>query len=330
MKLANTDYGRDLLCIDKKPYPIVSMRKNLVKYYLGLWDGRDHYSSDVRVGVKWGNVIRSRWQDVQRALDQVNLRTLLALPRLALLPNGRLVPVPAGAAETTAFPDPGDPAAAAIDGVIYRHGVDETLATIRAGAGTTLAAVASALYVRMMASTTSPQYQQLQRMIALFDASGGIPDTDTIDSAIVSLWVRLHNAEPAKQNSLTGEASENSRLHLVASTPASNTTLVNADFSQLGATSFGSSARQVDIVVDAYNAITVNATGLLNISKTGVTKFGFKNGWDLNNTTAGITWVSGGDQGIMIGQADNAGTTQDPKLVIQHSAAVGGKFFALF
>ena len=80
VRLANTDYGRDLLCIDKYPYPVISMRKNMVQFDMSRDLGPGYILSDVRIGAKWGNVIRYRWLAVKKALDQMNLEILLALP----------------------------------------------------------------------------------------------------------------------------------------------------------------------------------------------------------------------------------------------------------
>ena len=62
LKMANTDYGRDLLHIENRPYIVTDFRKDHVKYYMGngksLWD--------FRTGCKWGNVIRGRWAEFKK------------------------------------------------------------------------------------------------------------------------------------------------------------------------------------------------------------------------------------------------------------------------
>lgn len=58
-----------------------------------------------------------------------------------------------------------------------------------------------------------------------------------------------------------------------------------------------------------------NATGISNVSKTGVSKFGLREGHDIvddppaNNT----------NNGVDVTLADQNGTTNDPKIVIEHS-----------
>ena len=107
----------------------------------------------------------------------------------------------------------------------------------------------------------------------------------------------------------------------MSSTPASNDNLVNADKSQVGTTDFGRSAQQDTLTAGAYNDITLNANGLTNISKTGISKFGGVFGFDFDNTTTGLTWASGVFQAVSTAFADTAGTTNDPKLVITYTPA---------
>ena len=204
-----------------------------------------------------------------------------------------------------------------VDGVLVRSAVDQTLADIRAGAGTSNDyASADIQIVRLQASTTSGQYKDLRRGILLFDTSG-LPDTATISEAILSFVAN------ASTDTLSGSASDNSAIVLVASTPASNIVLENADFSQVGTTDFGRSAKQGSLTIDSstYNNITLNASGISAISKTGITKFAMRYGWDFDNTATGLTWSSEGIQRISIATAE-AGTATTPKLVITYSTVV--------
>ena len=313
LKLANTDAGRDLLCIDKKPYPVVFMRKNVVRYYLGRQDGRDHYQSDVRIGAKWGNVIRYRWREVQRALDQVNLRELLALPKLVLLPNGRLVPAIAGGTVTTVYPDP-NPETATVDGWTVRDGTNLTWASIRDGAGniaTDTDTTQSAFY--HASGSAADTYNQLRRTAYLYDTSA-ITDTDTISDGVLSIF-----GNTGTQNNLTID----SVLNLVSVTLASNTAVTTADYAvaNWGATKFvtGGFAHS-SWSTTAYNDFTLNADGRANISLTGISKFGLRSESDIDNIAFGGPFNGSVDsfEGYF---ADQTGVTNDPKLVVTHAAA---------
>jgi len=186
---------------------------------------------------------------------------------------------------STFYPD-ANPETTTVDGGVLRGSVDQAFSDIRGGAGTGHTDSETDMMVNILASTTSNQYQELQRCILLFDTSA-IPDSATIISAKLYFYIR------AKTDGLSAGSSDNSKVICVASTPASNTDLVNADYAELGTTSFGESAKQDDLTESAFNSITLNATGLAAISTNGITKLGLRYKFDVDNTTTGITWASG-------------------------------------
>lgn len=213
-----------------------------------------------------------------------------------------------------------------LDGRTYRHGQNETFATIIAGAGTgaTYADVINPVG-EIGSSATTNQFNQVVRGMFLFDTSA-IPDADDIDSAVLSLYCS------SKSNLLSGESSSNSAIVLMVSTPASNSELVAGDHTQYGATEFGRTGIQSGISTVAYTDITLNTSGKANILKTGISKFGTKYGWDFDATSTGLTWTSNVLQGIYFYQSEQTGTASDPKLVVEHSAAAQGNsnFFKFF
>ena len=214
----------------------------------------------------------------------------------------------------TFYPDP-NVESTSVDGLVARSGIDEVMGTIRAGAGVeSYDDTGSNYFSLLQASATSNQFKFLSRGIYLFDTST-LSDSDSILSATFSLYFT------AFFDGLLGGASANSAKVLVASTPASNTALVNGDYSQLGAVDFGRTDIQDNLSTGAYTDITINATGRADISKTGVTKYGIRVGFDLDNTITGLTWSANQYHGGSAGYADNAGTTQDPKLVVTYASA---------
>lgn len=220
-------------------------------------------------------------------------------------------------ATLTVYPDP-NVESTSVDGITTRSGVDEAMATIRAGAGTSATdSGAAGSGLALVASTTSNQFKQLNRPIFLFDTSA-LGAGATISAAVKSVFGSGTNG-----NGLSGEASANSVAVLVASTPASNTALVAGDYSQFGSTDFGRSAQQNAWNTAAYNDITLNASGLAAISKTGITKFALRHGWDFDNTITGLTHVNDAEQTLEMKFADTADVTSDPKLVITYTAVAG-------
>lgn len=308
LQTANTRYGRELLGITDDLPKLTLIRPNMVQARIG----EVRWVSEYHTANKYGNVIRDRWKDLEEYW-KVILKQDVRIAQSRAKSLGLPLPV-AGSTTTIIHPDP-DPEIDTVDGVVARDGVDETFAVIRAGAGTGFnddAAVSDCPF--LFNSTTSDQYQQMQRGIFLFDTSV-IPDGDIIESAIFAY------DNQSKLNEQTGQNAEGSRSVLVASTPASNIELADSDYGELGSVNFGEGPKQVDVVNFSYNDIALNASGLANINKTGISKFGTLYKWDFDNDETGLTWVSDAFQGTRYFFSDFVGTARDPKLTVIHNAA---------
>jgi len=147
--------------------------------------------------------------------------------------------------------------------------------------------------------------------MTLFDAADEIPDTNNIDSAIYSLYV----------NSVLDEDNDSEAfIGVITCTPASDTGMVADDFDQFTTTEQHATGQRKDITnitTGVYTDWTLDATGLGNISKTGITKFATREGHDILD----IPFVgSNANNQISASAADTAGTSQDPKLEVTHSA----------
>lgn len=140
------------------------------------------------------------------------------------------------------------------------------------------------------------------RGVHLFDTSS-IPDTDNISSATFSVY----------GDACPGCVGSNQTFYVVASTPASNDNLVLADIDNIGSVSFGLSGTFATAV---YNNVTLNSSGITGISKTSVSKFGVRGYYDFTNTVPvdAVTEFS-----LNYFTADQAGTSQDPNLVVEHA-----------
>lgn len=220
-----------------------------------------------------------------------------------------------GTSGVACYPD-ADPETTTVDGRTARYLNDEAFTTLRNGAGEFNDSTNLDQAVGKLDSTaTTDQYSRLDRIIHLFDTSA-IPDTDTISAVIYSIFGS--NAVSAKTNTFVGYTPS---FHVCSSNPATNTALVNADYNLavFGTTSFGS-ITYANWSALAYNDITLDANGRANVSKTDVSKFGFRNDADMNNSPP--TW--GASKVMQIGgfYADQTGTDKDPKLVVTHAAAV--------
>lgn len=213
-----------------------------------------------------------------------------------------------GLTTTTVYPDP-DPETTTCDGIAWEETSTATWSTMRSAGGDSGYANAGTAGLRMFAIwADGSNYRQNGRSFVLFDTSS-ITDTDTIDSAVLSIYVYDKN-DPASK-------APDSQIY--TATPASNTDIVGADYAQTGTTAQCDTAvTYASMTASAYSSWTFNATGRGNVSKTGVSKFSNKNAnYDNANSAPGVTSA---DYYARSNGAEATGTTTDPKLVVTHTA----------
>ena len=225
--------------------------------------------------------------------------------------NNNIVKGKEGRTTLIVYPD-ANPESTSVDGITRRESVNETWSTIRSGAGTNALPSNVDGSISIGSSLTTNQFRELRREVVLFDTSALTADA-TISSAIMSI-----KANDKTDNLTLGDGF---KLVVVSSTPASNTNLVAADFNiaNWGSTEFSQRIARSGFTVGSFSNFTINATGLSNISKTSITKFGIRDaGYDIDNVQP--TWVIDTFSQINWDAADTAGTTSDPKLVIEYTA----------
>lgn len=215
-------------------------------------------------------------------------------------------------AVSTFFPD-ADPETTSVDGRV-QESTGQEWADIRSDVGDTANDTNDNVGVAYSIQTVGPPvlWRAWSRGIFLFDTSS-IPDSATIDSATFEL------VAISKTDNFTDSMS------MVTSAPASNTALVAGDFDSLGTTKQASDITIASITADSstFTAFTLNATGLSNISKTGVTKFGVRGTADNdNNEPTGtddekteVIWASAEEQ---------LSGDKRPKLVVTHTNPAAG------
>jgi hypothetical protein len=135
-----------------------------------------------------------------------------------------------------------------------------------------------------------------------FDTSA-LPDTDTITSAVLSLY----------QDGNQRFNVDVTTADIVKTTQASTAEVGFEDYGYFG-TDVAAELALVSWATSTYNDFTLNATGIGWISKTGNTLLGVRNSRDTDNS------APTGNNNIVAYDASSVGTTQDPKLVIEHSA----------
>jgi hypothetical protein len=216
-----------------------------------------------------------------------------------------------GFSTLTVYPD-ADPETNTVDGDCdnWTAGGD-TWANVLARAGTeAYPSTTSGTCINFTPGSTTNQWISISRAIILFDTSA-LTSTASISAAVLSLYGTA-KADPT---------SISPNVDIYTTTPASNTDIVPADFSQFGSTSqTGVPITYAGWSTTGYNAFTLNATGLGNVSKTSISKFGTRNAnYDVAATAP--TWANDFDTHLANYWADQAGTANDPKLVVTYSTA---------
>ena len=305
VRLANTSEGRDLLCLDKHPYQILALEKNRACYDLSPDLGPGAKLSDFRVGAKWGNIIRYRWQEVRNALARMEFQEMQAWPNLA---GNRLAA--ARFTHVTYYPEAHEESST-VDGNYDANQSETAWNTIREHGGVNANDTATADATMLLSSGPTDQKWDLYRCgCALFSTSsiGG----DTKNSGILS-WAG------------EGATADNFSLSvgITAATLASATAVVAGDFDGRGFTRFCDTdvAFSAWAVSGSYNNFTLNTAGLAAVSTSGVSSFGVTTSADIDNTgTTGPTWASNTTAYATTYFADQSGTSTDPKLVVVHTS----------
>lgn len=226
-----------------------------------------------------------------------------------------LLPPKVGLTTSTFYPDP-SVETTTVDGQVNRDAQIETWATCWAAAsGTSANDSADFQACCYVADGASPDYKWIYRVAQLYNTAS-IGDTDTIDSGTTSTYIGAQYDQGGGTASVEYTA-------VVSSNLASNTAIATTDFdyNDWGTTEYSDQIFYVtNASFNAYVTWTLNASGLAAISKTGVTKFALRNGYDITNTA--VVSPSGerycGHQTMRT--ADYADVTSDPKLVIVHTA----------
>ena len=153
------------------------------------------------------------------------------------------------------------------------------------------------------------------RMGLLFDTST-LPDSDNISSATLTLTEHTGELDP-----IYTDDDGNCYLSVVTANPSANTAITTTDFDAIGDAIDNPTKQSNDV---SFNGITngqavswtLNATGISNITKTAVTKFGLREGHDIEDDIINTSSACSGNWS----GADFSGTASDPALVVVHAA----------
>ena len=184
----------------------------------------------------------------------------------------------------------------------------------RTSAGTTHDDTTDDTYFVQTQSNATPAWVNMLRSIFGFDTSA--IGSDTVDSGTFSV------------KGTTTDQNDQYNLDLVLDkcSPGSTDQLANSDYNIAGWDGTEQASNRIALNIStSYNNFTLNATGEGNVNTTGLTWFGIRDSADFG--VAG----EGSEPSIQPGYTsrqtgyfadkDGAGTSSDPKLVVEHSVS---------
>lgn len=215
-----------------------------------------------------------------------------------------------------------------LDGRTTRGGTQETWAQLHDGAGTGSATTDNPNEDGMVESfdNGTTEWFSMNRNVYIFDTSA-LGDTDSISAATLSYYCVSKDAVGGGFASFaTGVTGANGI--------ASDTALANADYQAIetnNTTDFATRIVYASWTTSAYNDYALNASGISNISKTGNSRFSHRNGADIDDSPYAIPASGDVYNRINVSTSEQSGTTQDPKLVVEHTTPTDtGNFLAFF
>ena len=276
-------------------------------------------------------ILGKTWRTTWREDPAQTIRNVLA-HNITLVGKGdeNIVSGKRGSTVSTFFPEP-HVETDTVDGYIVKSNSTSWDTTHDATSGSSNDAGSTSLLIWNTRFIT--QYQ-IRRVVSLFKTEA-ITDSDIISAAVLSYYITA--------TSTSGDNDGNAFISIVQVTNglAADTTIVNADFNQVGdavdnpTEGIDSGDRvRIEDMAGGYEPFPLNATGIAWIAKNGETK--------PSGATAGITYLgsreghdilddppsSGGELEVVASSADetagSGGTDQDPKLVVTHTAVEGG------
>lgn len=238
------------------------------------------------------SVIRKYREDASEALN-LTVKEAIKVKQEAFI-NSDITQGKVGKTTTIIYADP--------DGYVERNSANSSWSSLRSGAGT--AKGTGNVYFGFEAGTTSNLWSRIFRGVIKFDTSA-IPDTDEISSATISL---------------TGDFKQDPNSNSIDGTIYSTAVgaLSNSDYDNSGSVALSDTLAYASFSTTTPNVYTLNATGIASISLSTSTPFVVRN----TNKDAGNvapTWANGNQTIVAYKSSSAVGTTDDPKLTIEHT-----------
>lgn len=207
-----------------------------------------------------------------------------------------------GKTTSTFYPDANNPGSTSVDGTIRSGGTNNYATHHGATTGSGLDPQNSSTLV--VTNSVSGGNYYIDRSPINFDTSP-LGASATISAGVCSV---MNNKTYDFNNG------DSTSISLVTNSITSNVAYATTDFSYFGTTKQATDITLASLTNGVYADYTLDATGLSNISKIGITKFALRLLGDVNNS------APAGNNSCQFYGAETAGTTSDPKLVVTYTA----------
>ena len=209
----------------------------------------------------------------------------------------------------TVYPDPSTGATTCDGFTTSGYGATMLIAHNTATGDGANPAHATNMYIRALKNASG---FYLSRVGMGFDTSA-LTAGVTISSAVLSLFGTSFAYANGSSTSAT----------IVGYAPTTDNTMVTSDFGKFSYVSWASIAL-ASLSQSAYNDFTLDANGIANINKTGITRIGC-----ITEVDRAVTTIGTADNLFNFKPADTAGTSNDPKLVITYTSSSQVKDFIM-
>jgi len=304
---ANSWIGRKVLCIDGDKssvgkHKITGITPNSIKWNAGRYK-KIEFRTHEKFGKRLFYAFKPVWA-LLHALDTLVINKIEPAYNLGFDTYGPVYPEASSGGT-------------GCDGHMYTALGAESWATTRAGGGDGVSVIAATTWgvVGYEAASTENLWGSLRKSGYTMTVTRGaedLPEGATISAAVFSIY-------GYSKDDLTSSTPD---INVYSFAPATANSIVAGDFDSLGTTAYSSTIAYADWNTSAYNNFTLNSTGISAIpSSTGYFKIGARNAnHDVANSAP--NWVSGQYSGLGGYFSDQAGTDNDPKLVVTYTEAV--------
>lgn len=218
---------------------------------------------------------------------------------------------------TTKFYPDAHPESTSVDGFV-KNNSSKTWDTVHDATTGTFDSEGAGGYVFMRRNSSNTD---IRKWFFLIDTSS--LGTDTISSATFNVQ--------AGNDQRSGHSNTIKAVHLVQTSPASNTELSTNDFDQCGATDNPTEGSDSPVTIasmsnNTYFQYILNATGIGWIDKNGITKLGLRSTWDVTDTEPAEENSTGSGTNII--PQEFSGNTAGPYLEVVHVAGAAGFAFS--